>query len=237
MMRFRKIWNEETNGFLTENKALSREELHKAFMERFPNSEVSFTALCNQLSRLGLRPHLAHGSTRQRPLYSEQVKKEYVRIKIAQPNVWISKSKWVYMETHPWEDFTERSNYIFLDGNNRNFHPDNIMRLPLRMASIFSNLGGCVKGKPEITRLRVLQAHLISRMLDRAEEIGLAKNYGMGRVLLAEQKWRRKEYTARPEVKARIAARARKRLHRMKEEEPERYAEMLRKSRERRRKK
>lgn len=236
MMKFRKIWDDKTNGFLAENRELPRQDIHRLFMERFPDSQVSFTALCNQLSRLGLRPHLSHGSTRQRPLYSEQEKKGYMRIKVAQPNVWMSKAQWVYMETHPWEDFTERSNYIFLDGNNRNFHPDNIMRLPLRMACIFSNLGGCVKGNPEITRLRVLQAHLISRMLDRAEEIGFVKNYGAGRVLLAEQKRRVKEYTARPEVKARIAARARERLHRMKEEEPERYAEILRKNRERRKK-
>ena len=136
MMRFRKIWDETTNGFIFAHKELVKDykTFHTLFMQSFPDSQVTFTAFKNQCSRLGVvQHHNPHVSTKKRPLYAEYCKKGYVRIKIAEPNVWVSKSKWVYMETHPWEDFTERSNYIFLDGNNRNFSPENIERVELKL--------------------------------------------------------------------------------------------------------
>lgn len=177
MKDFRKIWDNQTNGFLITHSDLSRADCYHAFMEHFPDSRVTFTAFCNQLSRLGLRPHLQHGSTKCRPLYSEQIKKDYVRIKVAQPNVWISKAKWVYTETHPWEDCSESSMYIFLDGNNRNFDRDNIARVPRRICAIFNNMGG-TKGGADIVRLRIAQAKLKVATLDAGEKLGLVVNIG-----------------------------------------------------------
>ena len=148
MMRFRKIWDETTNSFIFAHKELVKDykTFHALFMQNFPDSQVTYTAFKNQCSRLGVvQHHNPHVSTKKRPLYAEHCKKGYVRIKIAEPNVWVSKSKWVYMETHPWEDFTERSNYIFVDGNNRNFSPENIERVELKYMAQFNYCGGCVK--------------------------------------------------------------------------------------------
>ena len=153
MMRFRKIWDETTNSFIFAHKELVKDykTFHALFMQNFPDSQVTFTAFKNQCSRIGVvQHHNPHVSTKKRPLYAEHCKKGYVRIKIAEPNVWVSKSKWVYMETHPWEDFTERSNYIFLDGNNRNFSPENIERVELKYMAQFNYCGGCVKDNPSI---------------------------------------------------------------------------------------
>ena len=235
MKRFRKVWNDETNNFLISHKDTeSRQEIYKAFMERFPDSEVTFVALTNQLSRLGLRPHRPHGSNRHRPLWSEQQKKGYVRIKIAEPNVWVSKAKWVYMETHPWEDFSERSNYIFLDGNNRNFSPDNIERVPLRVMGIFNRAGGTAE-TPELTRLRIAQAKLKVAMFDRGEKMGLVACAGsLGcRVFIEERNRKARIYNSSPERRKLLAEKAKAYREKLKVEQPEKYAELMRKQKER----
>ena len=130
-------------------------EAYELFLKTYPDiKDVTRIAFCNQRSRMGAAGPCYNPkfSRAPRPLYSEQIKKGYVRIKIAQPNVWVSKAKWVYMETHP-EEYeicsTTRANYIFLDGNTRNFHPDNIARVPLNIISVFNSLGGTVNGKPD----------------------------------------------------------------------------------------
>ena len=229
MMRFRKIWDETTNGFIFAHKELVKDykTFHALFMQNFPDSQVTFTAFKNQCSRLGVvQQHNPHVSTKKRPLYAEHCKKGYVRIKIAEPNIWVSKSKWVYMETHPWEDFTERSNYIFLDGNNRNFSPENIERVELKYMAQFNYCGGCVKDNPELTRLHVIQAKLKLATLDAGERLGLTADGGGGRVFIAERNRKAREYNSRPERKKVNADRARLRRQRMKVEEPERYAQM-----------
>lgn len=228
MKEFRKIWDDETNGFLVACRDLSREDCYRVFMAKFPDSKVTFCALCNQLSRLHLRPHMKHGSTRHRPLYSEQVKKGYVRIKVAEPNVWMQKNKWVYMETHPWEDFTERSNYVFLDGDNRNFSPDNIERVPLKVMGVFNLMGGCKKGNPEITKLRILQAKLKLAMLDVGDKLGLVVhvNGGRTRLFIDERNRRAREFNSSPERRKVLAKRAREYRERLKRDNPEKYAEM-----------
>ena len=231
MKGFRKIWNDETNGFLAKCRDLSREDCYRVFMAKFPDSGVTFIALCNQLSRLGLRPHLKYGSTRTRPLYSEQVKKGYVRIKVAQPNVWMMKSKWVYMETHPWEDFSERSNYVFLDGNNRNFDPSNIERVPLRLMSGFSRAGGCARGYPELTRLRISLARLWDACLDAGEKEGMTAKYGHARMFRDDVNRKAAERRKNPELRKKQAERARRYIERIRQEDPARYEDMMRRQR------
>lgn len=183
MKHFRKIWDEEKNNFLKSTKGMTRERAYKLFCEKWPEADVTAVAFYNQRSRMGAAGKATYLGTRKaRPLYSEQEKKGYVRIKIAQPNTWVSKSKWVYMETHPWEDFSERSNYIFLDGNTRNFHPENIERVPLSLMGIFAGLGGTVPGEPELTRLNILRARLKVAQLDALEKCGQVVKYGTSRL-------------------------------------------------------
>ena len=238
MKHFRKIWNEERNNWLLAHKDMIKKEMYQLFLKENPDCfDVTYTAFINQCSRVGAsytQNNCWKGDRKPRPLYSEQIKKGYIRIKVAQPNVWISKSKWVYQETHPWEDFSERSNYIFLDGDNRNFKPDNIERVPLRMMGVFNCLGGCEKGNPEITRLRLLQAKHKVAILDVGEKLGLTVNYGVGRRLRDEMNKAAREYNSRQEVRIRKAEIRREKMHRMKIEEPERYRAILEANRKRR---
>ena len=210
MKHFRKIWDEEKNNFLKSTKGMTRERAYKLFCEKWPEADVTAVAFYNQRSRMGAAGKATYLGTRKaRPLYSEQEKKGYVRIKIAQPSVWVSKAKWVYMETHPWEDFSERSNYIFLDGDTRNYSPENIERVPLSLMGIFCGLGGTVPGEPELTRLNLLRARLKVAQLDALEKCGQVVKYGTGR--LDKKKLCEKYLKYRDEHREEIAARNKKR--------------------------
>lgn len=236
MKDFRKIWNDETDGFLISHKHLcgvDYDELLRLFVERFPDSRMTKVAIKNQCSRLKICKKATYSTPRRhRNLYEEQIKKGYVRIKIAEPNVWMQKNKWVYIETHPWEDCSERSNYVFLDGDNRNFNPNNIERVPLKVMGVFNLMGGCEKGNPEITKLRILNAKLKLAILDKGEEMGLVVKVdskgrkNAGRLFIEERNRKAREYNSSPERKKIIAERARKYRERLKTENPEKYAEM-----------
>lgn len=237
MKNFRKIWNDDTNGFLLKNKDMvfNHKAFYEAFMKEFPDSRVTYCAFKNQCSRLGVVSRKnPHGACKCRPLYSEHYKKGYVRIKIAQPNVWISKAKWVYMETHPWEDFTEPSEYIFLDGNIRNFHPDNIERLPKRINTLFANAGGN-KGGPEIVKLRIAQCKLKMAMLDAGEKLGLTCSTTAGRRFIEErnasQRERMKRLLKDDDYRKKFNQQRREYKQRIKESDPERYKKMLERNR------
>lgn len=237
MKHFRKIWDNEKDRWLMEHKEMNRKEAYKLFLKSFSDvSDITDRAFYNERSRIGaVAVHNTRRSTRAKPLYSEQTKKGYVKIKVAQPNVWKTKSRWVYEETHPWEDFSERSNYIFLDGNNRNFNPNNIERVPLKLMGIFNRLGGCAKGNPEVTRLRILQAKLKAAQFDAGEKLGDVVRYGHGRVFRSKKaELSRKRYAILAHTQ-KFKEHRREYFRKMKAENPEKYAEILRKNRERKR--
>lgn len=199
MKHFRKIWSPDLNDWLKNTKGMNPKEAYTLFSETFPDiKDVTYVAFKNQRSRVGAAKKVKPHSTKIKPLYAEQEKKGYIRIKVAQPNVWKQKSRWVYEETHPWEDFTEQSHYIFLDGNNRNFHPENIARVPLKLMPTFCRLGGSGSTAEE-TKVRILIARLIMARLDAAEKLGLTKTIVSkagykSRIIYEEVKANNREY-------------------------------------------
>lgn len=236
MKHFRKIWDDTKKEWLLKNGCgKDRRKVYKDFLAAFPDADdVTFIAMQNFCSRIGaVNSHnTATGSRKAKPLYAEQEKKGYIRIKVAQPNVWVSKAKWVYMETHPWEDFSERSNYIFLDGNTRNFAPENIERVPIKIMALFVGFGGTVPGHPEATRLHLVQARLKYAIFDKGEKAGLTANYGAGRRFKAEAAARAREYNSRPEIKERNRIYSREYSRNLKLKNPAKYAENQRKHKE-----
>ena len=170
-----RVWDSTKTNWLIKSKGMRRRDAWELFKKEFPDTSISELAFYNQRSRVGASDKSKTKSSHNRqprPLYSEQIKNNRVRIKVAQPNVWWPKSRWVYMETHPWEDFSERYNYIFLDGDLRNFDPDNIDRLPINLMGIFNRTGGVIKGHPELTRLNMAKAKLHKAILDAGEKTG-----------------------------------------------------------------
>lgn len=200
MKKFRKIWTDKLNAWLLTTKGMTTKDAYALFLRTFPEiTDVTRCAFSNQRSKMGASGECYNRNflRKPRPLYSEQVKKGYVRIKVAMPNVWMQKSKWVYMETHPWEDFSERSNYVFLDGDNRNFDPLNIERIPLRCMGLFNLMGGCEVGNPEVTRIRILIVRLKLARFDLGEKIGQTVKYGVSRSFRHELNHRAKVYRRR----------------------------------------
>lgn len=180
------VWTDERNEWLIDNtKGLPPKEAYAKLKETFPEWEVSFYAMSNQRSRLKCTQFSRDShSTKERPLYSEQKKKGYLRIKVAQPNVWWPKQKWVYVETHPWciNEIRETDCFYFLDGDNTNFNPDNIELVHRCEQPLFHYYGGCVPGKPEETRIHILQARLRLKQFDVMETYGGISHTKSGRV-------------------------------------------------------
>lgn len=222
-------WKEEHKQFLLDHKDLPRTEVYKLFCEKFPGF-CTFAAMCDKRSRIGAVTYSAkHGTTKAKPLYSEQRKKGYIRIKVAQPNVWWQKQRWVYVETHPEEynDIEETDCYYFLDGNNKNFDPANIVRVKRREQTIFQFLGGVVKDNPELTKQHILQARLKLAQLDVGEKLGLVADGGGGRVFIDERNakaraYQKKRYAESEEVRKKKKVNKKKYMEKLKLD-PERY--------------
>lgn len=163
-------WTKEMNDFLLSHKDMPRKCVFELFHAKWP--EITFTAMNNQRSRIGaVAKQISHPSTKSRPLYSEHEKRGYVFVKVAEPSVWWSKARFVYVATHPEEagSYLDTDCFYFLDGDNRNFDWKNIVRVHRREQTVFQFCGGVVPGKPEETLLHLAQTRLKLSMLDAAE--------------------------------------------------------------------
>lgn len=177
-------WTEEQEKWLIEHKNIRGKILmFNEFKKAFPETE--FTANAIDTKRSELKAFSTHRSSvkRQKPLYSEQIKKGYVRIKIAQPDVWMQKQKWVWIETHPGEVFDVTDKFIFLDRNNRNFSPSNIRKVSRKIQGIINRAyGGLLSDNAEINDVIITRIELRVAMLDKGEKLGLVNDYGAGRM-------------------------------------------------------
>lgn len=174
-------WTEEQEKWLIEHKNICGKMLmFEEFKKAFPDAPYTANAISSKRNELRAFNKHCNYTKRQKPLYSEQIKKGYVRIKIAQPDVWWQKQKWVYLETHPWEvkNINETDVFIFLDGDNRNFAPNNIERLERKLQPAFIRCGGVIKGNATLSRINLARAKLTVSMLDAGEKIGICGRTG-----------------------------------------------------------
>lgn len=77
---------------------------------------------------------------RHRKVGDLQTKKGYVRIKVAEPNVWMQYQRYVWEQNHPGES-AEGMTVIFMDGDTRNFAPENLERVTRGELSVMAELG------------------------------------------------------------------------------------------------
>lgn len=230
------VWTEERKKWLIDNtKGKKRQEAYDLFCKAFPEVKTTIVAVTNQRSRLRCAEYTCkHGSTKTKPLWSEDVKQGYVRIKIALPSTWMQKGKWVWLETHPEElsDLLETDAFYFADGNNRNFNPDNIIRVHRREQTIFIAEGGVVKDNPEETKLNLYRARLKIAQLDAGEKAGLVVKHGDSRMFREELNRKVREYQRKkrkdPEYKKRLNENAKKYVRNRTEEQKAHYREYQR---------
>lgn len=173
-------WTPEMLDFIKSTAGQDRETAYKAFCEKYTG--ITATAFYNQRSRSGVSPKKPHGTNKRAKLYEERIKAGYVHIKVAEPSTWKSKSRWVWEETHPAEPTKKNDNFIFLNGNKRDFRPENIERVESKYRTVFLQYGG-VDSDPQITRIRLAQARIRAAQLDLGEKLGTVRTYGgRGRV-------------------------------------------------------
>lgn len=181
-------WTAEMLEAVKQARGQNREMAYKAFCKRFAGiTEVAFYhKVSHKVERQ--RPH---GSNKRAKLYEERVKSGYVQIKIAEPCTWISKARWVWEETHPAELTAKTDRFVFLNGNIRDFRPENVERIEAKYRTLFIKYGG-VDSDPEITRIRILLARIRAAQLDLGEKVGIVRTNGSGRVEIKNLRKRRR---------------------------------------------
>lgn len=235
-----KKWTAQQESFLVEHAAEGNiKKLVRLFNETFCTN-FSYASVQWKRYTLGIKTRECRARVRWRPVGSECIKKGYVRIKVAEPNVWEQKQVWIYKQAHPEEVFEKYDSVVFLDGNNRNFKIENLFKLSKREIGVLNvAFGGIKKGSdPQESLNRILQLRLKMTVLDKAEPLGLVRYLGKkgGRRLKSEEaemakKWKEKS----PErYKAAYKKYAEKHRQRMKTD-PVYAAEFRRKQREYRR--
>lgn len=165
-------WTSEMLDAVKKTKSQDGYTAYKFFCQMFNN--VTETAFHNQRSRLGVVKSKPHGSNKRAKLYEERLKGGYVQIKVAEPATWKSKARWVWEETHPGEQTEKHDKFLFLNGNKRDFRPENIERLEAKYLTTFLYFGG-PDNNPEVTKIRILQAKIRVYQLDLGEKIGIVK--------------------------------------------------------------
>ena len=212
-------WRPEWLAFINETRG-NTDKLYEQFREKFPEADITLTAFRNQRSRSGASDKKPHGTNKRAALFEERTKGGYVMIKIAEPDKWISKARYVYQNAHPEEEVKKNSQFYFLDRNNRNFDPANIIKVDARERTIFILEGG-IADDPAETRLHLAMAKLRLAQLDLGEKIGDVVNYGAGRKTKEEVRKRSADYAKRNRKECR--ERAKSYYERIKEEGGERW--------------
>lgn len=216
-------------------------DCYQLFLQTFPDaSDVTRTAFCNERSKIGAISekykiqNKNHGSRAPKPIFSEQIKKDYVKIKIEQPNVWMFKHHYVWWKNTGHKPEPKKETVIFLDGNNRNFDFNNLFLLPRACIAILNNPGnklGIVPGNPELTKINAMNAVLIHQIFEQGKKNGLvSKASGRFKSDMNEyQKNRMKNLTPEEKEKQRIK---RQEYFQKIKNDPERYKEYRQKKNE-----
>lgn len=193
----KKKWTREQEDWLIEHKMIrGRKAMHEAFFAAFPDAKFTDNAISTKRTELGAYSGIYTRHCTAKPLYSECVKQGYVMIKVSRYEWW-QKQKWVWVATHPGEPFDIHNQFVFLDGDNRNFSPDNIHKVNHRILGVMNmQYGGVVKGEPELNLCRYLQCELKLKMLDAAEKHGLVAKTKSGRQLISERNRKAREQRA-----------------------------------------
>lgn len=147
-------WTQAINHWIMERCPLrehgytSRQQLLDELNQAFGTS-FSIQAFCTHVYDSGIQLGLAHSNStiargtahwRHRTVGSFQTKKGYIRIKVAEPNVWMQYQRYIWEQQHPGESAAGKT-VIFLDGDNRNFNPDNLECITRKEMAVMNELG------------------------------------------------------------------------------------------------
>lgn len=118
----KKIFNQEHENWIRANTVgIRNEKLTEMFNKKF---NMSITV--GQLKKFKNSHHISSGlKSCNLPIGSERESKGYIMVKVAEPNVWIEKHRYVYESMYG--SIPTGHKIIFADKNTRNFEPDNLI--------------------------------------------------------------------------------------------------------------
>lgn len=227
-------WTDEITEYvksvcpLREHGINSRRELAEEINRKF-NREFTDKAVCSHCYENGIQLGLCYSNSdvprgekhwRHRPVGSFQMKKGYIRIKVAEPNKWMQYQRYVWEQNHPGQS-AEGKTVIFMDGNTRNFDPSNLECVERGELSVMAELGCTAESSREERELYLLRARLV---------YAKSKIFGSKEAARRHNKMNYERRKDDPEVKAKRSAYAKKRMAEIMAD-PVRHQEHLEKQR------
>lgn len=227
-------WSDEITEFvksvcpLREHGINSRRELAEEINKRF-GREFTDKAVCSHCYENGIQLGLCYSNSniprgekhwRHRPVGSFQMKKGYIRIKVAEPNKWMQYQRYVWEQNHPGQS-AEGKTVIFMDGNTRNFDPSNLECVERGELSVMAELGCTAESSREERELYLLRARLV---------YAKSKIFGSKEAARRHNKMNYERKKDDPEVKAKRSAYAKQRMAEIMAD-PVRHQEHLEKQR------
>jgi len=183
-------WSIEEDNFLIDNvKGITLKELTEKFNKKF-NYDLSKSSIANRKNKLGLSSGIVGGQFQKghqtwnkgvkgymganktsfkkgniphnhRPVGSERISKDgYIEIKIAEPNIWMLKHRYIYETTHG--SIPDGYVVIFLDGNRTNLNINNL-KLISRSEDLIMNQKRLFSKDKDITNTGAIIAKIIDK--------------------------------------------------------------------------
>lgn len=165
----KKIFNEQHKKWIKENAiGVNNEELTEMFNKKF-NMKLKVS----QIKKFKNFHHISSGLKNiSYKIGSERVQSDYVLIKIAEPNVWIEKHRYIYEKKYG--KIPKGYKVIFADRNNRNFNLDNLL-LVSNSEALILNINKLIYENPKLTKTGVI----ISKLIDKTNKLN-RKNLKQG---------------------------------------------------------
>lgn len=152
-----KIFNEEHKKWIKENAAgIRNEKLTEMFNKKF-----NMNLTVGQIKKFKGFNKISSGlKSCNLPVGSERDSKGYLLIKIAEPNVWIEKHRYIYEKEYG--DIPKGHKIIFADGNKRNFELENLI-LVTDSEALLMNSNKLIFEDAELTKAGCLVAKIMDR--------------------------------------------------------------------------
>lgn len=170
-------YTEENIEFIREKakiKGITEKELTRLYNAKFEDKRTT-NSLKYIRSKHGIilnNPRSKSGAGMNRrgskPIGTERVRKDYVEVKIEQPNIWEQKHRHIW-ETHHGRKLKHNEVVIFLDQDNRNFDIDNLAMIPRSLLGVM-NHNGWMSENPEHTKLGIKTAKLLRKVYAKENE-------------------------------------------------------------------
>lgn len=161
----KKIFSEEHKQFIKNNASgLRNEELTRRLNKEFG---TEFTV--GQIKKFKNYNHISSGfKSCNLPIGSERVNKGYIFIKIAEPNVWIEKHRYIYESVYG--KIPAGHKVIFADQDKGNFDINNLI-LVTDSEALIMNTNKLIYKDAELTKT----ASIVAKIIDKTNKLNRAK--------------------------------------------------------------